>query len=73
MKLLNVLFAGALALGLTTTGALANADKGQKLFAKKLKDECGMSGLKWQQNIHKLNGKKLEMVLDLMLKSKNLS
>ncbi len=48
MKLLKLAFAGALALGLTTTGALAagNADKGQKLYAKKLKDVCGMTGAK---------------------------
>ncbi len=46
MKLLNVMFAGALALGIATTAASANADKGQKLFAKKLKDDCGMTGAK---------------------------
>lgn len=48
MKLLKIAFIGALALGLSTTGALAagNADKGQKLFVKKLKDQCGMSGAK---------------------------
>ena len=46
MKLLKIAFVGALALGFATTGALANADKGQKLFAKKLKDDCGMTGAK---------------------------
>ncbi len=46
MKLLNVMFAGALALGIATTAASANADKGQKLFSKKLKDDCGMTGAK---------------------------
>lgn len=46
MKLLKLVFIGALALGITSTGALANADKGQKLFIKKLKDPCGMTGAK---------------------------
>lgn len=48
MKILKLAFIGALALGLSTTSALAagNADKGQKLFIKKLKDACGMTGAK---------------------------
>ena len=46
MKLLKLVFVGALALGISSTGALANADKGQKLFSKKLKDDCGMTGAK---------------------------
>ncbi len=46
MKLLKLVFVGALALGISSTGALANADKGQKLFVKKLKEECGMTGAK---------------------------
>ena len=44
MKLLKLVFVGALALGISSTGALANADKGQKLFAKNLKEECGATG-----------------------------
>ncbi len=46
MKLLKLVFVGALALGISSTGALANADKGQKLFAKNLKEECGATGAK---------------------------
>ncbi|MBI3873668.1 MAG: cytochrome C [Arcobacter sp.] len=46
MKLLKLVFAGALALGIASTGALANADKGQKLFVKNLKEECGVTGAK---------------------------
>ena len=46
MKFTKLVFAGALALGLATTGALADADKGQKLYVKKLKADCGMDGAK---------------------------
>ena len=34
----------ALLLGLFTSTAFADVEKGQKLFAKKLKKSCGMSG-----------------------------
>jgi hypothetical protein len=45
-KLLKLLFVGAVALTLTSTTASANVDKGQKLYSKKLKKACGISGAK---------------------------
>ena len=45
-KLLKLVFVGAIALGLSTSVASASADKGQKLFTKKLKEACGMTGAK---------------------------
>jgi len=45
-KLLKLAFAGAVALSLTTTVASAGVAKGQKLYSKKLKKSCGMSGAK---------------------------
>ena len=45
-KLLKLAFVGAVALSLTTTVASADAAKGQKLYAKKLKKACGMNGAK---------------------------
>jgi hypothetical protein len=45
-KLLKLLFVGAVALSLSTTVASANADKGQKLYSKKLKKLCGFTGAK---------------------------
>lgn len=47
MKLLNVLMAGALVLGVTTSSLSADPVKGQKLFAKKLKKLCDMNGAKF--------------------------
>ena len=41
---LKLAMASAIALTLTTTVASADAAKGQKLYAKKLKAPCGMSG-----------------------------
>lgn len=43
-KLLKLVFAGAVALALTSTTASADVKKGQKLYSKKLKRACGMSG-----------------------------
>lgn len=46
-KLLKIVLAGALTFGVATTVANADAVKGQKLFQKKLKDACGMTGAKF--------------------------
>ncbi|MEA3553964.1 MAG: cytochrome C [Campylobacterota bacterium] len=43
-KLLKLVLAGAVALAMSTTVASADVTKGQKLFSKKLKKACGMSG-----------------------------
>ena len=45
-KLLKLVLAGAIALAMSTTVASADVAKGQKLFSKKLKKACGMSGAK---------------------------
>ncbi len=45
-KLLKLVFAAAVALSLTTTVASADVAKGQKLYSKKLKKPCGMTGAK---------------------------
>ena len=45
-RLLKLALVGAVTLSLGTTVASANAKKGQKLFAKKLKRACGMNGAK---------------------------
>ncbi|MEA2019345.1 MAG: cytochrome C [Campylobacterota bacterium] len=44
--LLKLVLAGAIALAMSTTVASADVTKGQKLFSKKLKKACGMSGAK---------------------------
>jgi len=63
-KLLKPLLVGAIALGLSGTVASADIAKGQKLFSKKLKKPCELTGAKmagkhtqdeWE-NIHQ-NGK----------------
>lgn len=46
-KLLKIVLASSLALGLAATTASADAVKGQKLFSKKLKSPCGMTGAKF--------------------------
>lgn len=45
-QLLKLVLAGAVALAMSTTVASADVTKGQKLFSKKLKKACGMSGAK---------------------------
>ncbi len=45
-KLLKLALVGAIALGLSSTVASANVAKGQKLFSKKLKKACDMTGAK---------------------------
>ena len=45
-KLLKLAFASAVALSLTTTVASADVAKGQKLYSKKLKKACGLTGAK---------------------------
>ncbi len=45
-KLLKLAFASAVALSLTATVASADVTKGQKLYSKKLKKACGVSGAK---------------------------
>jgi len=47
MKLLKIIVAGSLALGLATTSLSADSVKGQKLFNKLLKEPCGMTGAKF--------------------------
>lgn len=47
MKLLKLAVAASLAIGLATTTASADAVKGQKLFSKKLKKPCGITGAKF--------------------------
>ncbi len=46
-KLLKIALASALVLGVATTTASADVVKGQKLFSKKLKNDCGMTGAKF--------------------------
>ena len=47
MKLLKVIMAGTLALGIATSSLSADAVKGQKLYSKLLKDPCAMNGAKF--------------------------
>ena len=47
MKLLKVIMAGTLALGIATSSLSADAVKGQKLYSKLLKDPCGMTCAKF--------------------------
>lgn len=47
MKMLKVILAGTLALGVATTTLSADAVKGQKLFIKKFKSACGFNGAKF--------------------------
>lgn len=47
MKLLKIIAAGTLALGLATSSLSADAVKGQKLYTKLLKDPCGITGAKF--------------------------
>ncbi|WP_418186295.1 cytochrome C [Aliarcobacter vitoriensis] len=47
MKLLKVLVASSLLLGISTTSLFADAAKGQKAFIKFLKEPCGMDGAKF--------------------------
>ena len=48
-KLLKLVFVGAMALGLSVSVSSADAVKGQKLFSKKLKKACDMTGAKMAQ------------------------
>ena len=43
-KLLKTVLASAVVLAVSTTVASADANKGQKLFTKKLKSVCGITG-----------------------------
>ena len=47
MKLLKIIMAGTLALGVVSTSLSADAVKGQKLFSKLLKGPCDMTGAKF--------------------------
>ena len=47
MKLLKLVIAGSIALGLASTSLSADAIKGQKYFSKLLKEPCGMTGAKF--------------------------
>jgi hypothetical protein len=44
IKLLKIALASALVLGVASTSLSADAVKGQKLFVKKLKNDCGFTG-----------------------------
>jgi Spy/CpxP family protein refolding chaperone len=46
-KLLKIALASALVLSIGSVSASADAVKGQKLFIKKLKNDCGMNGAKF--------------------------
>jgi hypothetical protein len=50
MKLLKIIMAGTLALGIASSTLSADAVKGQKLFSKLLKEPCGMTGEKFAAN-----------------------
>lgn len=50
MKLLNIVIASALTLGITATSLSADSVKGQKLFSKLLKGPCEMTGAKFAAN-----------------------
>jgi len=43
-KLLKLVFVSAVALSLSSTVASADVKKGQKLYSKKLKKDCGITG-----------------------------
>jgi len=45
-KLLKLILTGAVVLGLSASVASASPAKGQKLFSKKLKKACGITGAK---------------------------
>jgi hypothetical protein len=47
MKLLKIILASSLLLGVASTSLSADAVKGQKLFTKFLKEPCGMNGAKF--------------------------
>ena len=47
MKLLKLIMASSLVLGVTATSLSADVIKGQKLFSKLLKDPCDMTGAKF--------------------------
>ncbi len=47
MKLLKLLLAATLVLGVSATTLSASSVKGQKLFIKKFKKPCGMNGAKF--------------------------
>lgn len=46
-KLVKIALAAALVLGVASTTASADAVKGQKLFSKKMKKACGITGAKF--------------------------
>lgn len=46
-RLIKMALAATLVLGIATTTASADPVKGQKLFSKKLKKACGMTGAKF--------------------------
>ena len=46
-KLVKSLLVGILALGVVSTSLYADANKGKKLYAKKLKKACGFNGAKF--------------------------
>lgn len=46
-QLVKIALASALVLGVATTTASADAVKGQKLFSKKMKKACGITGAKF--------------------------
>ncbi len=46
-RLATLFFAALLGLGFVSTAAFADADKGQKIYSKKLKKVCGFNGAKF--------------------------
>lgn len=47
MKLVKILVASTLALGVASTSLMADAVKGQKFYIKLLKEPCGLDGAKF--------------------------
>ena len=60
MKLLKVIMAGSLVLGVASTSLSADAVKGQKLFSKLLKGPCDMTGAKFTAKHTKKEWRKIK-------------
>ena len=67
-KIAKIALATTLLLTLGATVVNADSTKGQKLYAKKLKKACGISGAVMAANILKWNGKTLKIILKKRLK-----
>ncbi len=51
-KLTKLAVASLLGMALVSTSAFADADKGQKIYSKKLKKVCGMDGGKFAKKTY---------------------